>query len=47
MPQVQIFFVAMPVQVAIGLVVLFFALPVAIRWFAMRFEETILPFVNV
>ena len=46
MPQVQIFFVAMPLQVVIGLVVLFFALPVAIRWFLVHYEEAILPFVS-
>ena len=45
MPQVQIFFVALPLQISAGLIVLFFALPVVIRWFIMSFEETLRPFV--
>ncbi len=46
MPQVQVFFVAMPLQVSIGLIVLFFTLPVAIRWFVIVFEEAVSPFVG-
>ena len=45
MPQMQVFFVAMPLQIAIGLSVLFIALPVTVRWFIGSFEETLLPFV--
>ena len=45
MPQVQIFFVALPLQISAGLIVLFFALPVVIRWFITSFEETLRPFV--
>jgi flagellar biosynthetic protein FliR len=45
MPQMQVFFVAMPLQIAIGLMVLAAALPVALRWFIGGFEETFLPFV--
>ncbi len=45
MPQMQVFFVAMPLQIAIGLAVLFIALPVTVRWFIGSFEETLLPFV--
>ncbi|MEM7169568.1 MAG: flagellar biosynthetic protein FliR [Pseudomonadota bacterium] len=43
MPQMQVFFIAMPLQIAMGLVVLFFALPVMIRWFLSSFEEIMLP----
>lgn len=45
MPQVQIFFVIVPLHVAIGLVVLFFSLPVIMHWFIMNLEEAIVPFV--
>ena len=44
LPQVQVFFVALPLQVTAGLVVLFFALPVAITWFLGNFEATLRPF---
>ena len=44
MPQVQTFFVALPLQVVMGLVGLLFVLPVAAQWFIMRFQETVLPF---
>ena len=44
MPQVQVFFVALPVQVTMGLVLLFFTLPVAIHWFVGAFEESLRPF---
>ena len=44
MPQVQVFFVALPLQVTAGIAVLFFALPVAITWFLTHFEETMRPF---
>ncbi len=43
MPQVQIFFVAMPLQITLGLVVLSLALPFVMRWFAGGFEETLRP----
>ena len=43
MPQVQIFFVAMPLQITLGLVVLALALPFVMRWFASGFEETLRP----
>lgn len=45
MPQMQVFFVAMPLQIIFGLCVLFIALPVALRWFIGSFEEKMLPFV--
>ena len=45
MPQMQVFFVAMPLQIAIGILVLAVVLPAAMRWFATGFQETLLPFV--
>ena len=45
MPQMQVFFVAMPLQIAIGILVLAVVLPAAMRWFANGFQETLLPFV--
>jgi flagellar biosynthetic protein FliR len=45
MPQMQVFFVAMPLQIAVGISVLFIALPVILRWFIGAFEESLLPFV--
>ena len=45
MPQMQVFFVAMPLQIAIGLAVLFIALPVTLRWFIGSFEAKMLPFI--
>lgn len=41
MPQIQIFFVAMPLQIALGLLVLALAGPIAIRWFVQQFEATL------
>lgn len=46
MPQVQVFFVAMPLQIALGLFVLMLALPVVLGWFVGAFERTFLPFVG-
>lgn len=46
MPQVQIFFVAMPLQIALGLVVLLLSLPIVMRWFMTGFEATFRPFVG-
>jgi len=45
MPQMQVFFVAMPLQIAIGLIVLAAVLPVAIRWFTSALEQSLMPFV--
>lgn len=47
MPQMQVFFVAMPLQIAIGLIVLAVSLPVAIRWFATAFEQSLMPFISI
>jgi flagellar biosynthetic protein FliR len=46
MPQVQIFFVAMPVQITLGLVVLAVAVPFIIRWFTGSLEETVMTFAG-
>ncbi len=46
MPQVQIFFVAMPLNISVGLIVMSLALPAVILWFADRLEETLLPFAG-
>ncbi len=46
MPQMQVFFVAMPLQILLGLSVLFIALPVILRWFIDSFEDKMLPFVT-
>ena len=45
MPQMQVFFVAMPLQIGLGLGMLFIVLPVTIRWFIGGFEDAILPFI--
>ncbi len=45
MPQMQVFFVAMPLQIAAGLAVLALVLPAVIRWFLGAFQESLLPFV--
>ena len=45
MPQMQVFFVAMPLQIAIGLGVLVVTLPALMRWFVEAFQGTYAPFV--
>ena len=45
MPQMQVFFVAMPLQIAIGLGVLAVTLPALLRWFVEAFEGAYAPFV--
>jgi len=45
MPQMQVFFVAMPVQIAAVMVVLAIALPAMLHWFIGNFEEALRPFV--
>jgi flagellar biosynthesis protein FliR len=45
MPQMQVFFVAMPLQIGIGLFVLAATLPAVLRWFASAFENAFIPFV--
>jgi flagellar biosynthetic protein FliR len=46
MPQMQVFFVAMPLQILVGLAVLFIALPVTVRWFIDSLEGKMMPFVG-
>lgn len=46
MPQVQIFFIAMPLQIAAGLVVMSLALPAIILWFTGSLESTLLTFAG-
>lgn len=45
MPQMQVFFVAMPLQIAVGIIVLGLTLPALLSWFVNNFEESLLPFV--
>ena len=45
MPQMQVFFVAMPLQIAAGLAVLALVLPAIMRWFINAFQESLMPFV--
>lgn len=45
MPQVQIFFIAIPLQVALGLLVLALSLPIIMRVFLSTYEERLLFFV--
>ncbi len=45
MPQVQIFFVAMPMQVAMGFIILFLSLPVMMGWYITQFKDTLMPFL--
>ena len=46
MPQVQIFFVAMPLQISVGLIILSLTLPALILWFTGSLESALLPFVG-
>jgi flagellar biosynthetic protein FliR len=45
MPQVQIFFIAIPLQIALGLVVLGLSLPIVMRVFLGTYEERLLFFI--
>ncbi|MEE8455597.1 MAG: flagellar biosynthetic protein FliR [Limibaculum sp.] len=47
MPQMQVFFVAMPLQIMVGIAVLFIALPAIVRWFIGSLQDTLLPFVSI
>ena len=46
MPQMQVFFVAMPLQVAMGITVLFLSVPVMIKVFLISLEEHWMVFVK-
>lgn len=43
MPQMQVFFIAIPLQILIGLSILLIALPMLLGWFITGFEEFTLP----
>jgi len=45
MPQVQIFFIAMPLQIALSLLVLALSLPLVLRVYLQGFEATFLPYL--
>jgi len=45
MPQIQIFFIAMPIQIAMGMMVLSLSLPIAVGWFITRFRDALSPFL--
>lgn len=45
MPQVQIFFIAIPLQIALALGVMFLSLPVVLYWFLSELEAAYLPFI--
>ncbi len=46
MPQVQIFFVAMPVQIALGLLILMLTVSAGMMWFLDRFEGAVTRFAG-
>ncbi len=46
MPQMQVYFVAMPLQVIIGTLLLLVTLPALMMWFMRFFEEGLLPFAG-
>ncbi len=46
MTSMQIFFIAIPMQIVIGLLIMSFALPVMMGWFASAFEEHLMMFVG-
>jgi flagellar biosynthetic protein FliR len=47
MPQVQIFFVAIPLQVGKGIVLLLVTLPAIMQWFLQSFAESYRPLLNL
>ncbi|MGF1631460.1 MAG: flagellar biosynthetic protein FliR [Kiloniellaceae bacterium] len=47
MPQMQVFFIAIPLQIVTGLGILLIALPALIGWFITGFEEVTLPFAGL
>ncbi|MEM1019481.1 MAG: flagellar biosynthetic protein FliR [Pseudomonadota bacterium] len=46
MPQLPIFFVAMPANIAVGFVLFMFTLSAMMLWFLQRFEEAIMMFLG-
>ncbi|MGF1591708.1 MAG: flagellar biosynthetic protein FliR [Kiloniellaceae bacterium] len=47
MPQMQVFFIAIPLQILIGMAILMVALPALLGWFIAGFEEVTLPFAGL
>jgi len=47
MPQVQIFFVAIPIQVGKGLVLLLVGMPIIMQWFIQNYFELYRPLLNL
>jgi len=45
MPQFPVFFVALPLQISMGLVILFFALPMMFMWFVNGFQDGLSPLI--
>lgn len=46
MPQMQVYFVAMPMQVLVGFLLLVVTLPALMAWFLRFFEDGLLPFAG-
>lgn len=47
MPQIQIFFLILPIQIIIGLIMISVTIPVLLRWFIERYYEHISTFLGV
>src|SRR3546814_17088912 len=47
MPQMQVFFIAIPLQIVIGLGILMIALPALLSWFITGFEAVTLPLAGL
>ncbi len=45
MPQAQVLFIAMPLQVMVGISILALAVPAVLGWFVTSLQDTFLPFV--
>ena len=46
MPQLNIFFLSLPLQIYLGLGLLFITVPIMIIWFTKYFEDGIRQFIN-
>jgi len=46
MPQMPVFFVALPVQMMVGMAIFMVTLPPAMLWFLRHFEDGLLPYVG-
>jgi flagellar biosynthetic protein FliR len=47
MPQMQVFFIAIPLQIVVGMGILMITLPALLGWFITGFEEVTLPFAGL